>query len=101
MSIRQPTTFTDRRATSPLDDFLSAISGEPWMRQAVCASTGGADDWFPSQGEANRAAKRVCRGCPVQQECLDYALRRGEVHFGIYGGTTPTTRQRMRRERGA
>jgi WhiB family redox-sensing transcriptional regulator len=46
----------------------------------------------------NRAAKVLCRTCPVQAECLAYAL--GDVTVkGIWGGTTTTEREQMRADR--
>jgi WhiB family redox-sensing transcriptional regulator len=41
------------------------------------------------------ACKVVCRGCPVRDRCLQYALENGEV--GIWGGTDDRERTLMRR----
>lgn len=38
------------------------------------------------------AAKAVCGGCPVQAECLAWALARGE-RFGVWGGKSERERQ--------
>jgi WhiB family redox-sensing transcriptional regulator len=38
------------------------------------------------------AAKRICVDCPVQRECLEYALRVREP-FGIWGGLDETERR--------
>ena len=43
-------------------------------------------------------ALRICDGCPVRQQCLDFAVRSGEKD-GIWGGTTPEERIRARRAR--
>lgn len=43
-------------------------------------------------------AQRICAGCPVRQQCLDFALRTREP-AGIWGGTTPEERTRTRRAR--
>lgn len=43
-------------------------------------------------------AQRICAGCRVRQQCLDFAMRTGEVN-GIWGGTTPEERIRARRRR--
>jgi WhiB family transcriptional regulator, redox-sensing transcriptional regulator len=40
-------------------------------------------------------AKRVCASCPVQPDCLAWALRAGES-AGIWGGTTPEERRYLR-----
>ncbi|MFF4099132.1 WhiB family transcriptional regulator [Streptomyces sp. NPDC001903] len=42
-----------------------------------------------------RAAKELCAGCPVREECLAIAVRSDESD-GIWGGTTPLERRRMR-----
>lgn len=44
------------------------------------------------------AAKRVCAGCPVQQECLEWSLDVGP-EFGIFGGCTEIERRQLRDER--
>ena len=41
-----------------------------------------------------RAAKEICRPCPVRQECLDYAIRIREAH-GIWGGLNEAERKQM------
>ncbi|MEV6579901.1 WhiB family transcriptional regulator [Streptomyces sp. NPDC051582] len=41
------------------------------------------------------AAKELCTGCPVREECLAIAVRSDESD-GIWGGTTPLERRRMR-----
>lgn len=40
------------------------------------------------------AAKAVCASCPLQEKCLQWALRVNE--WGIWGGTTGDERDRMR-----
>ena len=42
-------------------------------------------------------AQRICAGCLVRQQCLDFAMRTGEFH-GIWGGTTPEERIRVHRQ---
>ena len=41
--------------------------------------------FFPEKGGSTREAKRICHGCEVQAECLEYALGNDE-RFGIWGG---------------
>ena len=43
-------------------------------------------------------AKKICAGCGVRRECLEFALSHGQV-YGIWGGTTPEDRQRERRRK--
>lgn len=40
------------------------------------------------------AAKAVCGSCPVQAECLEWALSNHE-RLGVWGGTTERERQMM------
>jgi WhiB family redox-sensing transcriptional regulator len=39
-------------------------------------------------------AKAVCRVCPVQESCLDYAIESTE-QYGIWGGFTETERRQI------
>jgi WhiB family redox-sensing transcriptional regulator len=43
-----------------------------------------------------RKALRICAGCSVRQQCLDFAMQNGEMQ-GVWGGTTPEERTRARR----
>jgi WhiB family redox-sensing transcriptional regulator len=56
------------------------------------------DLFFPERGASTREAKEVCRGCIVQEDCLEYALANGEK-FGIWGGMSERERRRIRRQR--
>ena len=54
--------------------------------------------WFPDQGGENwqfRTAKKFCSQCPVQKECLKYAVSEPDLQ-GIWGGMTQRERQRIR-----
>jgi WhiB family redox-sensing transcriptional regulator len=46
--------------------------------------------------QARQAAKAVCRGCPYQIECRDYALAEPQI-VGIWGGLTDGERRKLRR----
>jgi WhiB family redox-sensing transcriptional regulator len=69
----------------------------PWTQHAKCRSVD-PDLFFPERGENTEAAKQVCAGCPVQAECLEYALATTQK-FGVWGGTSERERRRMRRAR--
>ncbi len=71
-----------------------AIAPEPWTADALCAQTD-ADLWYPELGSPARAAKMICRACPVTTECLDYALTHHEA-YGIWGGLSERQRRRLR-----
>lgn len=71
-----------------------------WMTEGTCATIGG-DLWFPEgAGSSSAAAKRVCRGCPVRQQCLTYAMD-NLIQDGVWGGTTVRQRRRIAKERAA
>jgi WhiB family transcriptional regulator, redox-sensing transcriptional regulator len=73
-----------------------------WRAASACL-TADPDLFFPVAAGTAVAkqvsrALRICDGCPVRQQCLDFALRTGEKD-GIWGGTTPDERIRARRAR--
>lgn len=78
----------------------------PWAEDALCAQTD-PDIWFPEIGGHREAAiaRRICRACPVRAECLDYALAGADtwngLATGIWGGTSPRERARIRQARKA
>lgn len=65
-----------------------------WYEDARCAQTGPAA-FFPNKGQSPREAKKVCRACPVREQCLAYALENGE-RWGVWGGTTDEERRKLR-----
>ena len=77
-----------------------------WAERALCAQADG-DAWFPEKGQhaVAKTAMRVCRVCPVRAQCLDYALSGadtwGGIATGIWGGTTPQQRNKLRQQRKA
>ncbi|MGV8973116.1 MAG: WhiB family transcriptional regulator, partial [Rhodoglobus sp.] len=54
-----------------------------WQERALCAQTD-PEAFFPEKGGSTREAKKVCTGCEVRGECLEYALEHDE-RFGIWG----------------
>ena len=68
---------------------------EGWQERALCAQTD-PEAFFPEKGGSTREAKRICSGCEVKAECLDYALAHDE-RFGIWGGLSERERRRLRR----
>lgn len=52
-----------------------------WREQAACR--GLPNDWFFIESDFE-LGKRICRRCPVQGECLAYAIK--TKSFGIWGG---------------
>ncbi|WP_346618553.1 WhiB family transcriptional regulator [Blastococcus montanus] len=70
---------------------------DEWRLDALCAETD-PEAFFPEKGGSTRDAKRVCAGCPVRDECLEYALASDE-RFGIWGGLSERERRRVRLQR--
>jgi WhiB family redox-sensing transcriptional regulator len=67
-----------------------------WQERALCAQTD-PEAFFPEKGGSTREAKKVCRGCEVRAECLEFALEKDE-RFGIWGGMSERERRRLKRE---
>ena len=67
-----------------------------WQDRALCSQTD-PEAFFPEKGGSTREAKRVCLGCEVRRECLEYALTHDE-RFGIWGGLSERERRRVKRE---
>ncbi len=67
-----------------------------WQDQALCAQTD-PEAFFPEKGGSTREAKRICVGCEVKQDCLEYALMQDE-RFGIWGGLSERERRRLKRK---
>ena len=91
-------TVTDNRGGT-------AVTGTraEWWSLGACLSAD-PDLFFPisESGPARRqvmAAKAVCAGCQVREQCLSYALAAGPIH-GVWGGTSEEERRALgRRER--
>jgi WhiB family redox-sensing transcriptional regulator len=66
-----------------------------WQDRALCAQTD-PEAFFPEKGGSTREAKRICLGCEVKDQCLDYALAHDE-RFGIWGGLSERERRRLKR----
>lgn len=79
----------------PEDDY------DDWREHAACRNTRHPDVWYPDKEQIHtiRAAKIVCKQCPVRADCLDAAFDNGEP-FGIWGGYTPQEREVIRRNNG-
>ena len=66
-----------------------------WQERALCAQTD-PEAFFPEKGGSTREAKKVCTGCEVRAECLEYALANDE-RFGIWGGLSERERRKLKR----
>lgn len=70
-----------------------------WQDWGMCSQTS-PDAFFPDKGQPTAAAKRVCASCPVQAECLEYALANDE-RYGVWGGTSERERRALKQLRRA
>ncbi|MFF6996420.1 WhiB family transcriptional regulator [Streptomyces sp. NPDC008313] len=73
---------------------------DDWRDSAACR-TEDPELFFPvgSTGPSLlqiQEAKAVCRGCPVQEECLRWALATGQT-TGVWGGTSENERRAIKR----
>ena len=75
-----------------------AVEEQSWHESALCAETD-PEAFFPEKGGSTREAKRICSGCEVRAESLEYALANDE-RFGIWGGLSERERRRLRRRAG-
>ena len=66
-----------------------------WQERALCAQTD-PEAFFPEKGGSTREAKKVCVGCEVRAECLEYALDHDE-RFGIWGGLSERERRKLKK----
>jgi WhiB family redox-sensing transcriptional regulator len=68
-----------------------------WQDFALCAQTD-PDIFFPEKGGSTTPATTVCSACPVQGQCLEYAISH-DIRHGIWGGMSDNDRRRIARER--
>jgi WhiB family transcriptional regulator, redox-sensing transcriptional regulator len=80
-----------------IDDLFGSVEEEQdWQERALCAQTD-PEAFFPEKGGSTREAKKICGGCEVRPECLEYALAHDE-RFGIWGGLSERERRRIRKQ---
>jgi len=72
-----------------------------WVDQANCKGIDTDDFFVPDGGKRYQnetMLKRICDGCAVKAQCLDYALHNNVT--GYWGGTSEKTRATTRRRLG-
>lgn len=72
-----------------------STNDQNWRAHGLCAAED-PDLFFAAGALEHKIAKRVCRGCPVQAECLTYAME-VPIDHGVWGGMTERERRRARR----
>lgn len=75
---------------------MFSLKRREWMSRGNCR---GLDPsiFISERGVDSTSAKKVCVGCPVTDECLEYALEENED--GVWGATSERDRRKIRRER--
>jgi WhiB family redox-sensing transcriptional regulator len=68
-----------------------------WMVVGICRQYP-PDTFFPKDGVGVERAIRICKECPVLQQCLEYALDNRMDH-GVWGGQSERERRRAIRSR--
>jgi hypothetical protein len=76
---------------------LALVPRPPWMAMGACRWHPDVD-FFASSPNQERA-KTICGTCPVEDDCLAYALERYETE-GVWGGKTPAERRELVPRRG-
>lgn len=101
------------RSASPETKYLQAYkrsttaTGLPtkWMEEGECRKRSNSAEarerltkmfYNERSTTQTRAAKKLCSECSVKEECWDYALKAPHDN-GIWGGTTPRERFKIRR----
>jgi WhiB family redox-sensing transcriptional regulator len=88
-------TWTPDEAAAWLSDkqrsWVVATNLEDWAEWAECKDTH-VDLFFPADQGPDQYAKEICRQCPVEADCLAYALNLPEEH-GLWGGLSARERK--------
>lgn len=66
-----------------------------WKTQARCIDAD-PEVFFPPEGVNIREARAICATCPVQEQCLEYAIV-NKIEFGVWGGMSVHQRERLAR----
>lgn len=75
-----------------MTDFLTRPD---WMDDADCAEVG-PEPWFPDgKGQQAHAAKKICAGCSVRFECLEWSVEL-DIIEGVWGGLSERERRPLR-----
>jgi WhiB family redox-sensing transcriptional regulator len=71
-----------------------------WMEEGECLRES-PELFYPTEHgrtaediKSLKVAKAICHECPVEEECLRYALRH-EMEWGVWGGLSAKERRRI------
>ena len=80
--------------SNSFDQFVKQIVDRPsWMGRASCRNLA-TEFFFPNRGHPKKEVVKICNSCPVQEECLSFAVVNGERQ-GMWGGLTSGARRGM------
>lgn len=99
-------TVRRRHAWPYRPDDPDPIRREPWMDWGACAETGDFGFFPDDDGKAGSYtdARRLCAGCVVRSECLEYAISKewsdpdGSA-YGLWGGLSANERIKLIQQR--
>lgn len=83
----------------PLGVLLLTHEDEAWRYAASCAFVSPDIFFRETDKESLALARSYCANCPVQSDCLEYAIKT-ETQDGIWGGLTYKERKRTVRPHG-
>jgi WhiB family transcriptional regulator, redox-sensing transcriptional regulator len=75
---------------------------DSWVEDAACKGMD-VNLFFPELGKSHiseKVVKPICNSCPVQQSCLNYALK-NDLNNGYYGGLSGKQRRIIKSKRRA
>ncbi|HUC32357.1 MAG TPA: WhiB family transcriptional regulator [Ilumatobacteraceae bacterium] len=82
----------------PVSTSVDSDSATAWMAQGNCRNYPPAV-FFPSDGVGVDRARKICsNGCPVAEQCLEYALEH-RIEHGVWGGASERERRRILKRR--
>ena len=89
--------FIDVLKLGVANAYSNSEDGGPlaWQRDALCSQTD-PEAFFPEKGGSTRDAKRICAGCDVKAQCLEFALA-NDQRFGIWGGLSERERRKLKK----
>lgn len=81
-----------------------ALNPSRWRDYGICGTVD-PESWYPPE-DSNQfsiaKARKICHGCPVRGECLEYALDNPEdAENGVWAGLYRRELRKLRRERKA
>lgn len=77
------------------EELIDLLQPPSWHARASCRRRGDIA-WFSSGPRSQEAARAVCAGCEVREQCLAFAMALPDL-VGVWGGTTEAERARIRR----